>query len=833
MSDDQPPPPDDDETAPPRDRTDRHRVRHNTGPTHVRYDDPPGPDDPNDSLYSIPVDDPNDSLYSIPVDDPNDSLYSIPVDDPNDSLYSIPVDDPTSTPVEEKASPPLRRRDHFRYDFEDDELGASRQWRAPERKTGVSISQLEEDLYAIQAAEQRRRKRISDAAVEIYMFLRRKKWAPESIQQVLSGRSSGLERALETSVGRSYPRRVEALHLAFTSVLEPAQTILGGPDDSPLLQQIQARLERYKNVIAELEHLTGSHLGRTGMVSEGIANRLQIFTGMRQHLVELEAEARELLGDPPPTIPPENEFRLLCTREHLPQLLAMGRDVADFARRVEALVQKCMEQFANGARQVHALSHTVDNLVQQAGADYAVGLHKEELEKRKKVSTMTGLQDAVRSIDTLDKMAAIGLGIGASYGGAYAPVFAAAGTTRGIIKRTWASHKSQRGYDELVERARLQERSLLGSVGRDPHAKEIMAKGTIERIELNFSLLMDCLQIPGSFIPGWGLISGAIKGVFNRYKRELERSVTPKEKSVGEELAKRIKDLAKGELVNSIVVPVKKRLGKLSIGSIEDRVNLTAPVLSPLVEEVLEWVSGIVLKAFPPSPDAWLTVDGIEHIVQDADRIPDRILALMSLSIPTPGSSGPVDLEEKKASGAPETLEGREFGVGRRWRFTALSGRRQLQGGWTRYEQAVVTYRAGNTDVDFHARVDIDPGGTNARMLLKSVRQGAETAAKWRGYTIMQHGYRDSQGSFHAGTWYQPFDSNYLFIGSDRTVTIVDPTVRVYSSGDTRPKSLFEILGTRNTPVSNENAPSKEFPMLQLGIPTNHGKEGSGTFHLQ
>ncbi|MFG2794898.1 hypothetical protein [Streptomyces sp. NPDC048419] len=693
-----------------------------------------------------------------------------------------------------------------------------------ERLQGI-VGQLQE----AQAVE--REERIRRMAEEIYRYLDTRKWRRKSLARVFTGKSKALEAALRESAEHGPAERVEALRRTYVKAVE-TQLALFNPEGSRepsltgLVPSVAARIKLFTHLIDVLGELRPTHLGRTGTLGAKIAGDILAYKGIVASLEELRAGA-VTLSTKVPVVPDQEEFYNWCARDGVSVAAALGESLTLFVKEANKVFDRYRELAAVGTKTGTALVKIMSDLVKEAAKDYAQGLERAGEEARaKEQSLFEQAQVKLLTLDTADKVVTIGLGIGASYAGAFAPAFGAAGAGKAGVKRWLQMKGTERAYDTFVEEARKKEQSLLGAMQGD--SAGTIGKGTIARMEANFDLALGLLAfVPGAFIPAWELISGTLKGVFTAYKTQLEKSLesgTPEDPtSVGTKLAEKLRGITWNTLPPGITAGGKEGAGTLLTSTTTDRAKLSGGLLAPIAAAVVEQLAGVILKMFPQDPKNWLSANDIAGIVDRAAMIPSEVLESSSITIPTPGLSG--HIEEKKSAlrsdGTGTAFEEIRFGNGKRWAFKELGQGEPMVGG-TRFATALVTCNVGGRLVNFEGTVEIRHEGvtaSEASMQLTRVLAGAETGEIWKDNVVSEAGFR-SGDTMHNGSWYRPFGSTYVFMGGTE-VRIVDPTALVQSSGGSTRQPITAILGTQLTGV---------LPLQALGLDTTHGTQGTDFF---
>ncbi|MFG2794350.1 hypothetical protein [Streptomyces sp. NPDC048419] len=697
------------------------------------------------------------------------------------------------------------------------------------------------------AQEVSREEAVHKIATQIYDYLETRKWRHKYLKRVVGGpkQSTTLEAALAATVG-AHPieQRIEGVRRTY---LKAARTMLAlvNPEGTTtastqgLVASINGRIAYFQNLIRILAEVRGTHLGRTGKLRLKLAGDVKAYEGILEKLLQIRFAAVQL-STKTPRVPSEEEFYALCQQQGISVAAALGSELTTFIKQTHKVFTSYRKLAALGASTGTALSGHMRDLVKQAVKDYAKGLEqkkKEDLEREQ--SLLQRAQAELLSLDTAEKLFDIGIGVGRSYAGAFAPAFGAVGAGKAGFKRYLQGRSAQDAYEKFVNETRSKNQSLVEAMQAD--GMVMIGAGTIARMEANFDFVMGLMGfVPGSFIPGWGLISGAFKGVFQAFKQELEASLGAAEvASVGERLAEKIKSIAADDIVPGITAAAKKADGRLATGTGQDQLALEAGLLSPVVTAVIEQLATVIARVFPQNPAMWLSPEAIAGVVEEVCTVPAEALAAVSITVDAPGFSG---IEEKKitrSDGSGTAFEGTRFGTGKRWTFTELGRGAPIDGG-TRYSRALITYNADSArTIEFDGEVRIYHTGstaTHATMKLLRVLRGAETTDIWQGRTVYGAGYSVS-GVQHPGTWHKVFGSTYVFIPADgQQGHIVDPTARAWPtpaipglggsqpSLPSTPTSIADIL---------EDPQNYQVPLAVFGIDTTHNPdEGTGKFEL-
>ncbi|MFG2793408.1 hypothetical protein [Streptomyces sp. NPDC048419] len=809
----------------------------------------PEPDDDDENEDDVPEPD----AYIIESDDGDDEALEVkrneppfaatpPTPNPNRLIGENSVTEIPELEVADSDEEPAEEVDIDEFFAEPDEESA-------EPDQGPAVPAGGDIGLVVAQLREARETRVRNMAAAIYHYLDKRKWRRKNLERVLAARSRMLETALSATVGLyEFSDRVEALRRTYETALQ-AQLALFNPEESQKpeftgqVSSISARIEYYEHLIHLLEQVQGSQLAHAGALRLKIAGDVAAYRRIVESLRQLRDEA-VALSTQVPVVPAQDEFRALCVGG-MQGAIALGENVALYVKEGNKVGEKYRKLAALGATTGTALVRELDSIVRQATKDYATA-KKEEIEKDREQdqSRWEQAQGALVTLDNVDRATSLGLGLGRAYATSLAPVFAlpgnpifaAAGLTQAGVKRFVLDRQSQAAYDKLVQQAKENGQSLLEAMQQDGTGR--IGKGAIARMEANFNLALGLAGFAASWIPIpgiWDIITGTLSGIFGAYKDELEKNLetmtSAEREGIGKELADRLLGVVQGEAVPGTTAVLKHEAGKLTTGTIGADFALSAGLANPAVALAVRIFARCIMSIFPPDLAKWLSPDDIARIVSEAYTIPEETLRGVGITVDAPGYSGaPEDkrVEEKKTVDAGPFV-GLRFGNGGQWAFQQLGGA-HFAGGSTQYPESTVTYTTGSGRViTFAAQVEIHHTGgsveapgrvTGASMQLMRVTGGAETSAAWDNCTIFATGYH-SGDIVHGGTWYRPFMSTYVFIGGDGEVRIVDPSTQVMAAGESRRKSVTEILGMDL---------SSSLPLRALGIDTTHAPTGTGVF---
>ncbi|MFG2794573.1 putative adhesin [Streptomyces sp. NPDC048419] len=230
-----------------------------------------------------------------------------------------------------------------------------------------------------------------------------------------------------------------------------------------------------------------------------------------------------------------------------------------------------------------------------------------------------------------------------------------------------------------------------------------------------------------------------------------------------------------------------------------------------------------------------------EQKIQTRETDPTALQAQQTSGTPPQQKEGtqrqtPEGTAEEKTPSSQEvdrqTFEGLTFGRGYRWKFTQLDDIHKREQSTT-FNNARIEYTGeGGQTILFNGSAEIlhsDGTPTAARMILHNVAAGAESTAAWAG----QIPYQDERGggytitpsdAAHAGAWFTPFGSTYVFIGRHGQVRFVAPTTLITAHEGATTRPITEILGT---------ALPRSMPLTALGIDVVHTpEEGTEIFRI-